>query len=134
MGGDAIQKNITPSEHAEQVGFVRWIKKRYPGLLIFAIPNGGIRNIRTGKKLKDEGVTRGIPDLMIPALKMFIEMKRSKGGVVSPHQKKIMEYLKRVGYTCYVCNGAEDASRKVLKFLEEREKKSIGNTNSWIYE
>lgn len=115
-------KKYIPSEHAEQVGFVRWMKKRYPGLLIFAIPNGGVRNIRTGKKLKDEGVTRGIPDLMIPALKMFIEMKRTKGGVVSPDQKKIMSYLQRVGYTCYVCHGAEEASLKVLKFLEERGK------------
>jgi len=122
MEVSVIQKSIIPSEHAEQVGFVRWMRNRYPGLLIFAIPNGGVRNIRTGKKLKDEGVTRGIPDLMIPALKMFIEMKRVKGGVISPHQKKIMSYLSRHGYTCYVCNGAEDASIKILKFLEEMDK------------
>jgi hypothetical protein len=114
--------NIVPSEHAEQVGFVRWIRKKYPGLLIFAIPNGGRRAISVAKKLKEEGVTRGIPDLMIPALKIFIEMKRTKGGVVSPEQKKIMDYLKRCGYTCYVCRGAREASIKILEFLEERNK------------
>ena len=116
--------NKTPSEHSEQMGFVRWIRTKYPGLLIFAIPNGGVRDIVTGKKLKDEGVLKGVPDLMIPALKIFVEMKRAKGGTVSSEQKEIMEYLTRHGYTCIVGYGATDASVKILKFLEEQN----GNT------
>ena len=116
--------NNTPSEHSEQTGFVRWMREKYPGLLIFAIPNGGVRDIVTGKKLKDEGVLKGVPDLMIPALKIFVEMKRAKGGTVSPEQKEIMSYLTRHGYTCIVGYGATDASVKILKFLEERN----GNT------
>jgi hypothetical protein len=108
------------SEHSEQVGFVRWVREKFPGLLIFAIPNGSFRDINTGKKLKDEGVTKGIPDMMIPAKKIFIEMKRVKGGVVSPEQKKMMEYLTRVGYTCMICYGANDASRQLLDFLKDK--------------
>jgi hypothetical protein len=73
-------------------------------------------------KLKKLGVVPGIPDLMIPAWKIFIEMKRTSGGVVSPAQKEIMAYLERVGYRCFVCKGATEASIKVLKFLEERNK------------
>jgi hypothetical protein len=68
------------------------------------------------------GVVAGIPDLFIPAWKLYIELKREKGGVVSPDQKKIMLYLQKVGYTCLVCKGATDASIQVLKFLEEGEK------------
>jgi len=113
------------SEHSEQVGFVSWIRKKFPGLLVFAIPNGSYRDISTGKKLKDEGVTAGVPDLFIPSLKIFIEMKRKNGGVVSKEQEKIIEYLQRVGYTVWVCHGAEEASRKILEFLKDRENKNI---------
>ena len=55
------------SEHAEQAGFVTWFRTKYPGTLIFAIPNGGKRDIVTAKKLQMEGVTPGVPDLFIPA-------------------------------------------------------------------
>jgi hypothetical protein len=68
------------------------------------------------------GVVAGIPDLFIPSWMLYIEMKREKGGVVSEAQKKIISYLARHGYSCLVCKGATDASIKVLKFLEEREK------------
>jgi hypothetical protein len=70
-------------------------------------------------KLKKMGVVAGIPDLFVPSWKLYIELKREKGGAVSPAQKKIMLYLQRVGYTVFVCHGAEEASIKVLKFLEE---------------
>ena len=68
------------------------------------------------------GVVPGIPDLFIPAWKLYIELKREKGGVVSEVQKKIMAYLTRHGYTCMVCHGATDASIQVLKFLEDKNK------------
>jgi len=66
---------------------------QYPDVLIFAIPNGEKRHIATAIKLKEEGVTSGIPDLYIPAWKVWIEMKRSKGGKVSKDQKAIIDYL-----------------------------------------
>lgn len=68
------------------------------------------------------GVVAGIPDLFIPAWNLYIELKREKGGVVSEAQKKIMAYLSRHGYTCIIGYGATDASIKVLKFLEEKNK------------
>ena len=113
-------KNKTSSEHSEQTGFVNWFRYKYPNIIIFAIPNGGFRSIRTAKLLKEEGVVPGIPDLFIPSLKIFVEMKRVKGGVVSPEQKKMMEYLTRVGYTCMICYGANDASRQLLDFLKDK--------------
>ena len=73
-------------------------------------------------KLKKMGVVAGIPDLFIPAWKLYIELKREKGGVISPAQNKIISYLQRVGYTVFVCHGATEASVEVLKFLEERDK------------
>ena len=64
---------------------------------IFAIPNGGARHPAVAYKLKAEGVLRGVPDLYIPEWKLWIEMKRIKGGVLSDDQKDWIEYLESVG-------------------------------------
>jgi len=108
-----------PSEHAHQVGFIQWFRCKFPGVLILAIPNGGKRNINTAKKLKAEGVTPGIPDLFIPAFGTWIEMKKP-GGKLSPAQKDIISYLESIGHTVIVGYGAEDASKKILKYMLKR--------------
>ena len=109
-----------PSEHSEQVGLINWFRGRFPGVLIFAIPNGEKRALSVAKRLKAEGVTRGVPDLYIPAWNLWIEMKRQKGGRLSPEQKQVIDYLKGIGHTVVVGRGAEDASAQILHFLEER--------------
>lgn len=113
-------KNKTSSEHSEQTGFINWFRYKYPDVLCFAIPNGGFRSIHTAKILKEEGVVPGVPDLFIPEWKIFIEMKRTKGGNVSKEQKAMIEYLNRIGYTAFVANGATEASRKILDFVKEK--------------
>jgi hypothetical protein len=114
-------KTRIPTELQEQIGFYSWFSKKFPDILCFHIPNGGWRDINTAKKLKASGVVRGIPDLFIPSLKIFVEMKRVKGGVVSPEQKKMMAYLERVGYKVILAKGATDASIQVLNFLKEKQ-------------
>jgi hypothetical protein len=105
------------SEHAEQSGFVTWFRTKYPGVLIFAIPNGGKRDIVTAKKLQMEGVVPGVPDLFVPELRLWIEMKKP-GGRLSEAQKSMIEYLEGIGHTVIVAYGARDASMKVLEFLK----------------
>lgn len=109
------------SEHMEQVGFVRWVRDRYPGLLVFSIPNGGYRYITTAKMLKAEGLVSGIPDLMIPRWKMFVEMKISTGGRLSIEQQNVISKLENDGYTVIVGKGAEDASRQILDLRRKDE-------------
>jgi hypothetical protein len=122
MGACAILKKHESSEADHQYGFLIWFKNKFPDVLIYHCPNGEKRSIKTAVRLKKMGVVAGIPDLFVPSWMLYIELKREKGGVVSPAQKEIMSYLERVGYTCLVCHGATDASRKVLEFLEERNK------------
>jgi hypothetical protein len=105
------------SEHAEQAGFLQWFRAKYPGTLIFAIPNGGKRDIVTAKKLQMEGVVPGVPDLFVPELRLWIEMKKP-GGRLSEAQKSMIEYLEGIGHTVIVAYGARDASMKVLEFLK----------------
>ena len=109
---------ISPSEHSEQVGFINWFRAKYPDVLIFAIPNGEKRAISVAKRLKMEGVVRGVPDLFVPAWTLWIEMKRVSGGRLSPEQKQMISYLEGVKHTVIVGKGATDASQQVLKFIE----------------
>ena len=111
--GDTWQDVRVPTEHFEQVQFVNWARATYPDLLIYAIPNGGFRMPQTRKHLKEEGVQPGIPDLHIPELNLYIEMKRTKGGSLSKVQKHIIAHLKSIGINVEVCLGFVEA-RQVL--------------------
>ena len=109
-----------PTEHEEQRELVRWFRQFHPDVLIFAIPNGGSRSKASAGRLKAEGVVPGIPDLFVPAKGLWIEMKRVKGGALSPEQKAMIQYLEEVGYRAIVCKGAEDAKAKISAFFETR--------------
>jgi hypothetical protein len=102
-----------PSEHYEQVRFVGKFRISYPGVMIFAIPNGGKRDKITAMKLKNEGVLPGVPDLFIPAWRLFVEMKKVKGGALSKDQKEVIPELEAIGYTVIVGYGSDDALEKV---------------------
>ena len=105
-----------PSESHEQMIFVQWFKRTFPDIRILSIPNGGHRHIAVAAKMKAEGQSAGLPDLFIPAFRLFIEMKRIKGGSISPEQKDWIAYLQSVGYCVEVCKGAEDAKSKIQAF------------------
>ena len=108
MAGERI-----PTEHEEQRELVKWFRQSFDGVRIFAIPNGGARTITTAAKLKVEGVSAGVPDLYVPAWKLWIEMKRTKGGVVDKAQKDWHEYLTAIGDVVIVCRGADEAKRMI---------------------
>jgi hypothetical protein len=114
-----LDTTIAPSEHDEQVGLVNWVRAKWPDLLIYAIPNGGHRAISTAKALRAEGVVPGIPDLHIPAWRLWIEMKRAKGGRLSPEQKAMIEHLQSIGHTVIVGHGATDASAQICEFVKK---------------
>lgn len=106
-----MTSTLYPSEHMEQVAFVRWWNDNI-NHLIFAIPNGDKRAISVAKRLKDEGVTAGVPDLFCPAFSLWVEMKRIKGGNISKEQLEIHKYLKEIGHTVIIGYGANDAINK----------------------
>lgn len=118
MTGSHQEGNVS-SEHMEQQGLVAWFRGMFPETLIFSIPNGEYRAMATAKKLRAEGVVPGVPDLYIPALKMWVEMKRKEGGKLSDDQIRIHTYLEGIGDTVIVGYGAEDASRKILDWRKD---------------
>ena len=110
--------NKQPTEHAEQVAFVA--RCRRENIFVFSIPNGV--NLSDSKlrfaeieKLKAEGLCVGMCDLFIPQYKLFIEMKRRDGGVVSESQKKVHKILRELDYKVEVCRGGLEAWQAVEK-------------------
>lgn len=115
------------TEHEEQVALMRLVeihKGRWPELgMLFSIPNGGDRNPIVGKKLKAEGVRKGVPDLCLCLPRggyhgLFIEMKRQKGGAVSPEQKAWIAALNALGYRAEVCKGAAAAWEVISEYVQ----------------
>ncbi len=63
---------------------VQWFRLQYPDKIIYAIPNGGSRNIIEASNLKKQGILSGVADLHLPIRSgnyhsLFIEMKYDKG-------------------------------------------------------
>jgi hypothetical protein len=108
-----LKPETQPSEHLEQVRLVSWFRKTYPSVRIFAIPNGGGRSMAQGAAFKAEGVSPGVPDLFVPAWCLWVEMKRSQGGTVSPVQREWIAYLEGIGHRVIVGRGFEDAKRQI---------------------
>lgn len=106
------------SEHMHQVRFVSWWRKNHPEHLIFAIPNGGNRSRSEGAKLKAEGVLKGVVDLFIPSLALWVEMKKDETQKPTKEQKEFMAYVSAFGYESFVAHSFEDAKEKALAFLK----------------
>lgn len=115
-----LMNDIIPTEHEEQRIFVQWFRRKYSPVRIFAIPNGGFRSRATAGRLKAEGVMRGIPDLFVPEWNLWIEMKRIKGGRLSPDQVNWKQYLEEIGNTVFVAYGAENAMELVDDFVDKK--------------
>jgi hypothetical protein len=99
-------------EHAIQVAVMDHYKLlKTPGALLFAIPLGGARNKITGKMLKDEGATAGVPDLWGRALGQpgfWLELKRQKGRL-SEEQDAMHLALHGLGERVFTVYGLDEA-------------------------
>ena len=112
-------------EHDLQVGCVRWFRLAYPSLgrLLFAIPNGGQRNVIVARKLKAEGVVAGVPDLFLAVKRggyggLFIEMKNGTAGKLSETQKTMCDLLQTAGYKIAVCRSFEEFEHTIKLYFE----------------
>ncbi len=113
-------------EHHEQALLAKWAELasgRTPELgLLFAIPNGGHRDVRTAARLKAEGVKAGVPDLCLPVARggyhgLWIELKAGPTGRVQPSQRAWHAALRAQGYAVRVAFGWEAARDVIERYL-----------------
>lgn len=117
---------VIPLEEIEQEHVFLWAsmeERAYPELaMLYAIPNGGKRAIKTAVALKKQGVKRGVPDMCLPVPRggfngLYIELKRVKGGTVSDEQREWIAALNSQGYKAIICHGAEEAIEQIRGYL-----------------
>lgn len=114
------------TEHQEQAAVVSWwnvecYRYNLPQFALFAIPNGGARDVITGARLKAEGVRRGIVDLCLAAPRgdyhgWYGEMKVGTNKP-SPDQQQVIEYLSQAGYKVEVHWTADSAIAAIKNYL-----------------
>jgi hypothetical protein len=108
------------SEFEEQAALVHWFRKTYPDVWIYANRNGGTRTPREKIDQIREGVLAGVADLFAPGFMLYIEMKRTKGGVTSDAQIAFKDHVESFGYIWILAEGFDDAKEKILEFVEKR--------------
>ena len=133
------KRNFMPTEHDDQCALVELLVgpiekgERVPGAgmtirwpelaLLYAVPNGGHRHPATAGKLKAEGARADVPDLCLPVARgpfhaLYVEMKRRKGGTVTPGQKRYQASLVAQGYAVFTCYGVEEGLACFLAYLK----------------
>ena len=117
-----------PLEHDEQTALIDWTMLqcgRWPELkLFYHIPNEGKRSLAAARRLKQEGMKRGVPDNCLPVPRgqyhgLYIELKRVSGGRPTPEQLQWIEDLSAQGYLAVICKGWEEAARVIGRYLRE---------------
>ena len=81
---------------------------------------GGRQGVIRGAQLKRIGQSKGFPDYLIIVNDKLIaiEMKREKGGKVSPEQQDWLDALAKAGVDGYVAHGANEAMEIVQRYLK----------------
>lgn len=113
-----------------QIACVKWFRYQYPEYArqLFAVPNGGNRNLITAKILKAEGVLPGVADLIFlkPNAEyhaLCIEMKYGKGKQ-SELQKEWQFIIEGHGYKYEVCNSLESFINTINTYINGNEQDS----------
>lgn len=113
-------------EHRIQCAIVTWFYYAYPayrGGCLFAVPNGGHRNIQTARSLKAEGVTSGVSDLLLLVPKreyhgLCVEVKTPVGRQ-SENQKNWQRIIEAQGYRYEIVRSLDEFAELVRWYLNE---------------
>ena len=106
-------------ESTLQTSCVKWFRLQYPNLVIYAVPNGGSRNVREAQRLKAEGVLAGVADLnvLLPNGKIiYIEMKVI-GNRQTDTQTDFQQPAESLGSKSYVCYSFDEFKAIIEKEL-----------------
>ena len=112
-------------EHRLQCLCFAWFNLKYRQLkgILYAVPNGGSRNKIEAARMKDEGVTAGVSDLILQKSNRFygclaIEMK-TKVGRQSESQKAWQRLMEANGNKYVICRSLDDFRREVEQYMED---------------
>ena len=112
------QKRKRKPRHIEesiQVACVKWFRLQYPNLVIFAVPNGGSRNLYEAKNMKESGTLAGVANLVIVGnggKVLFVEMNAGKNKQ-EDSQVLFQNKVEKLGHKYIICRSKEQFMKEV---------------------
>lgn len=107
------------SEHSIQSQLIKELHYRLrPELVRYAIPNGGLRNVRVAQQMKAEGLQPGMPDLgfaIEDGRSAWLEMKAEKGAL-SDSQHGIRFKLESLGHRWAMARSVDEAIERLASW------------------
>lgn len=118
------KQTIPLSESQIQHDCLEWFRMQYPklALMMFAVPNGGKRDAKTGARMKYEGAVRGVADLILLIPKkgyasLCIEMKTPK-GIQSEYQQTWQKETEKYRNKYVICHSLHEFMNEVKSYLQ----------------
>ena len=109
----STRKKPSDEEHRIQCACITWFRFQYPkfSYVLFAVPNGGLRSKVEAGKLKAEGTTAGVSDLILLRSNrlhgaLCIEMK-TEDGKQTDAQKAWQKETEANGNKYVVCRSLD---------------------------
>lgn len=109
------RKKPRQPERGLQEACVKWFRLQYPNLVIFAVPNGGSRNLYEAKNMKESGTLAGVADLVIVGnggRVLFVEMKAGKNKQ-EDSQVLFQNKVEKLGHKYIICRSREQFMKEV---------------------
>lgn len=127
----AEQSRDRNAEARIQAAIVEYVRTVAPGVLIYAIPNGGLRPKAEAARMKWTGTLAGMPDLglVLPdGRACFIEVKTPKGRLSDVQLETFMLLKSRSGWPpCVILARCIDDVRDALRAWKV-ETREVGRT------
>ena len=121
---------MNQDEHKLQVAICKYLD--LCGYEFFAIPNGGLRNIKVAAKLKQEGVKAGVADIFVALSNgkyhgLFIELKVGKNRQ-QPNQKIFEQKVVENGYQYKVVRSIDEMIAVIREYrIEQRQERTYAD-------
>jgi VRR-NUC domain len=96
-----------------QAAIVEYVRAVAPDVLVFHVPNGGLRTPAEAARMRWQGVVAGVPDLCLIApggRAFFLEVKTERGSLSSA-QRDVHGWLTALGTGPAVVRSIDDVHR-----------------------
>ncbi|AEI91220.1 gp20 [Escherichia phage phiEB49] len=108
-------------EVVHQINSIAWVRHNHPEIFAFHVKNEGLKSIGTAMKDKQEGVVKGVSDILLIGPNGFaaIELKRAikSDSKVSKEQKEFLEKVSETGGYAAICYGFEMFKMAIEDYL-----------------
>jgi VRR-NUC domain len=106
-----VRRGDCNAEARIQAAIVEWIRVVAPFIMVFAVPNGGLRSKPEATRMRWTGVLAGVPDLAVvaPGGRIFFIEVKAPGGYLSAAQRAMHGRLVALGTAAATVRPVDEA-------------------------